>query len=77
MMEERQHQNPRNHVEGTVSALLFRNEENGYTVLRLDCGPAGEITAVGKLSGVRIPARSGLLKGGNPYKIKGFPPFSM
>ena len=41
MMEERQHQNPRNHVEGTVSALLFRNEENGYTVLRLDCGPAG------------------------------------
>ena len=51
MMEERQHQNPRNHVEGTVSALLFRNEENGYTVLRLDCGPAGEITAVGCMPG--------------------------
>ena len=22
-----------NHIEGTVSALLFRNDENGYTVL--------------------------------------------
>ena len=52
MDEEKQSQNPQNHVEGTVSALLFRNEENGYTVLRLDCGPAGEITAVGCMPGV-------------------------
>lgn len=42
----------RNQVEGTVSAVLFRNEENGYTVLKLDCGGAGEITAVGCMPGV-------------------------
>ncbi len=41
----------RNQVEGTVSAVLFRNEENGYTVLRLDCGERGEITAVGCMPG--------------------------
>lgn len=42
----------RNQVEGTVSAVLFRNEENGYTVLKLDCGEAGEVTAVGCMPGV-------------------------
>lgn len=41
-----------NQVEGTVSAVLFRNEENGYTVLRLDCGEKGEVTAVGCMPGV-------------------------
>ena len=41
-----------NQVAGTVSAVLFRNEENGYTVLRLDCGEGGEITAVGCMPGV-------------------------
>ncbi len=41
-----------NHIEGTVSALLFRNEENGYTVLRLDCPGRGEVTAVGCMPGV-------------------------
>ncbi len=41
----------RNQVEGTVSAVLFRNEENGYTVLKLDCGERGEITAVGCMPG--------------------------
>ncbi len=40
-----------NQVEGTVSAVLFRNEENGYTVLKLDCGERGEITAVGCMPG--------------------------
>ena len=40
-----------NHVEGTVSAVLFRNEENGYTVLKLDCDEAGEVTAVGCMPG--------------------------
>ena len=41
-----------NRVEGTVTAVLFRNEENGYTVLKLDCGEKGEITAVGCMPGV-------------------------
>ena len=41
-----------NKIEGTVAALLFRNEENGYTVLRLDCPGKGEITAVGCMPGV-------------------------
>jgi exodeoxyribonuclease V alpha subunit len=41
-----------NHIEGTVTAILFRNEENGYTVLRLDCGEKGEVTAVGCMPGV-------------------------
>lgn len=39
-------------IEGTVAAILFRNEENGYTVLRLNCGEKGEITAVGCMPGV-------------------------
>ncbi len=42
----------RNQVEGKVTAVLFRNEENGYTVLKLDCGERGEITAVGCMPGV-------------------------
>ena len=42
----------RNLIEGTVAAILFRNEENGYTVLRLSCGEKGEITAVGCMPGV-------------------------
>ena len=41
-----------NRIEGTVTAILFRNEENGYTVLRLDGGERGEITAVGSMPGV-------------------------
>ncbi len=41
----------RNTVEGTVSAVLFCNEENSYTVLKLDCGERGEITAVGCMPG--------------------------
>ena len=43
---------PQNQIQGTVSAVLFRNEENGYTVLRLDRGEQGEITAVGCMPGV-------------------------
>ena len=42
----------RNRLEGTASAVLFRNEENGYTVLKLDCGERGEVTAVGCMPGV-------------------------
>ena len=52
MSEERNLQAERHHVEGTVSALLFRNEENGYTVLKLNCGERGDVTAVGCMPGV-------------------------
>lgn len=51
-----------NKLEGTVSALLFRNEENGYTVLRLDCPGKGEVTAVGCMPGV-APGESLELEG--------------
>ena len=51
-----------NHIAGTVAALLFRNEENGYTVLRLDCPGKGEITAVGCMPGV-APGESLELEG--------------
>lgn len=39
-------------VEGTVTAVIFRNEENGYTVLRLAAGELGEVTVVGCMPGV-------------------------
>lgn len=48
MAEEKE----RNEVIGTVTAVIFRNEENGYTVLRMDTGEDGEITAVGCMPGV-------------------------
>lgn len=38
-------------IEGTVKAVMFRNEENGYTVLRLDAGKRGEVTVVGCMPG--------------------------
>ena len=38
-------------IEGTVSALIYRNEENGYTILRLDMGEE-EITVVGAMPGL-------------------------
>jgi len=40
-----------NLVEGTVSAIIYQNEENGYTILRLDVKDE-EITAVGAMPGV-------------------------
>lgn len=40
------------YLEGTVSSVIFRNEENGYTVLRVDGGDEGEITIVGCMPGV-------------------------
>lgn len=36
-----------NLVEGTVDAVIYQNEENGYTVLRVDAGEQGGITVVG------------------------------
>ena len=38
-------------LEGTVSSLIFQNEENGYTILRLDVGEE-EMTVVGSMPGV-------------------------
>ncbi len=38
-------------LEGTVSSIIFQNEENGYTILRLDAGEE-EVTAVGCMPGV-------------------------
>ena len=38
-------------VEGTVSAIIYQNEENGYTILRLDVKEE-EMTAVGTMPGV-------------------------
>ena len=49
---ERDIQRQSNEISGTVGAVLFRNEENGYTVLKLDCGQGREITAVGCMPGV-------------------------
>jgi len=40
-----------NVIEGTVSSIIFQNEENGYTVLRLEGGD-GEVTVVGCMPGV-------------------------
>ncbi len=39
-------------LEGTVSAVVYRNEENGYTILRLDAPDGDEITVVGIMPGV-------------------------
>ena len=34
-------------LEGTVDSVVFRNEENGYTVLRLTVGEGEPVTVVG------------------------------
>lgn len=40
-------------LEGTVSAVIFRNEENGYTILRLESPDAEEeVTVVGTMPGI-------------------------
>lgn len=38
-------------IEGTVSSIIFQNEENGYTILRLDAA-GEELTVVGEMPGV-------------------------
>ena len=40
-----------NLIEGTVEAVIYQNQENGYTVLKLDCGEQGGITVVGCMPG--------------------------
>ncbi len=39
-------------LEGTVSAVIFQNQENGYSVLRLKPGHGEAVTVVGVLPGV-------------------------
>ncbi|MDO4517120.1 MAG: ATP-dependent RecD-like DNA helicase [Bacillota bacterium] len=39
-------------LEGTVSAVVYRNEENGYTILRLDTPDGDEVTVVGIMPGI-------------------------
>lgn len=34
-------------AKGTVDAIIYRNEQNGYTVLNLECTDGGELTCVG------------------------------
>ena len=46
MQEESQ-----DYMQGTVSAVIYQNEENGYTVLRLDAGDQGGVTVVGCIPG--------------------------
>ena len=43
-------------VKGTVSAIIFRNEENGYTVLRLDTTDGDDIVCVGTFATLSIGA---------------------
>ena len=38
-------------MEGTVESVIFRNEENGYTVLRLSVGDGEPVTVVGCMPG--------------------------
>ena len=40
------------YIQGTVSAVIYQNEENGYTVLRLDVGDGALVTVVGCMPGV-------------------------
>ncbi|MEG2455575.1 MAG: ATP-dependent RecD-like DNA helicase, partial [Oscillospiraceae bacterium] len=39
-------------LEGTVTTVIFRNEENGYTILRMDTSTGEETTVVGCMPGV-------------------------
>ena len=46
-------ENGRNFIEGTVSSVIFQNEENGYTVLRMET-QEDEITVVGCMPGAAV-----------------------
>lgn len=49
-------------IEGTVESVIFRNEENGYTVLRLDTGGDEPATVVGCMPGT-APGEGLLVQG--------------
>ena len=51
-----------NCIEGTVEAVIYQNEESGYTVLRLDAGDQGGITVVGCIPGA-APGESITVRG--------------
>ena len=36
-------------IRGSVAAVIYQNEENGYAVLRLQCEDGEEITVVGTI----------------------------
>ena len=55
-MDERKEHQP-NELEGTVESVIYQNEENGYTVLRLDVGEEDAVTVVGCIPGV-MPGES-------------------
>ena len=40
------------YIEGTVEAVIYQNQENGYTVLRLEAGEGSGLTVVGCMPGV-------------------------
>ena len=42
----------RSYIEGTVESVIYQNQENGYTVLRLDGGEGQTLTVVGCMPGV-------------------------
>ena len=52
-----------NILSGTVDAVVYQNEENGYTVLRLDVGEEEPVTVVGCIPGV-APGESLSAQGG-------------
>jgi len=54
---------PQTIIEGTVDTVVYQNEENGYTVLRLDVGEKEPVTAVGCMPGA-APGESLTLHGG-------------
>ncbi len=43
-------------VKGTVSAIVFRNEENGYTVLNLETTDGDDVTCVGNFPALSVGA---------------------
>ncbi len=45
-------QTENNQITGTISSIIFRNPDNGYTVLKIRTGNKEEITAVGCMPGV-------------------------
>ena len=58
-------------LEGSVSAVVFQNRENGYSVIRLDAGTGDPVTVVGILPDTtpedRRPDR-GPIRGGEPER---------
>lgn len=43
-------------AKGTVASIVYRNEENGYTVLVLDCTDGGKLTCVGTFPTLSVGA---------------------